>query len=396
MNSAWSKRSFGAWVPGVTLALAAFAVGTLLAPAGVAAKQKPPTVSFKSPADGEYVSGVVPLRVAIDPPDTPIKAVTLFVDGRLLCTFERPPFECEWDAGRQVTAHALRAVAVLADGQRVARGIRTRGVAHTESVDVDVVHITASVTDRDANFVKGLRRQQFRLLENDVSQEISFFAAENIPLEIIVAVDVSGSMTDAMPQLKKATKAFLSALRPNDRVTLVGFNDNVFTLARPGADMAARLRAVDRLAPWGGTALYDAIVRSVDQLGKQPGRRVLVVFTDGEDRDSHVPARVAEERLEASDVVLYPIGQGRAASTRSLKEILERLADTTGGRAFFEDVEKLEGVFGHILEELSNQYLLGYVPKNAARDGAWRRVDVRVTDPKLRVRARKGYRLMPR
>lgn len=393
------NRRFRARAAAFTLAAGVFplaTLGALVAPNAQPAEQTRPTVSFASPADGEYVSGPVTLKAEIDPPDTPVRSVTLFADGRLVCTLERPPYECPWNAGRRVVEHALRAVAVLADGQRLAHGVRTRGVPYTESVDVDVVHITASVMDGDGRFVKGLPRQRFRVFENDVPQEVTFFIGENVPLEIIVAVDVSGSMTGAMPQLKQATKGFLSALRPSDRVTVIGFNDNVFTLARPSADLAARLRAVDRLAPWGGTALYDVIVQAVDQLGRQPGRRVLVVFTDGEDLHSHVPLQVAENRLEASDVVLYPIGQGRAGTAKALKEVLLRLARKTGGVAFFQDAAQLERVYGNILEELSNQYLLGYVPKNARRDGAWRTVRVELPDPAFRVRARQGYRLMPR
>lgn len=354
------------------------------------------SIVFVSPEDGGYVSGPVTLRAEIRPTQTAIKSVSLFADGRLVCTVERTPYECQWDAGPRVVEHALRAVAVLADGQRVARAVRTRGVPYTEAVDVDVVHVTTSVTDGGGHFVKGLPRQHFRVFENDLRQEITYFAAENVPLEIIVAVDVSGSMTDAMAQVKQATRQFLSALRPADRVTLIGFNDNVFTLARPTADLATRLRAVDRLAPWGGTALYDVIVQAIDQLGRQPGRRVLVVFTDGEDLNSHIPLKAAEGRLEASDVVLYPIGQGRAAGVKSLKDVLERLAVRSGGRAFFEDVEHLEKAFGNILEELSNQYLLGYVPRDGTRDGAWRTVRVELADRNLRVRARQGYRLMPK
>jgi Ca-activated chloride channel family protein len=358
--------------------------------------QNPPaTLAFVAPEDGAYLSGPVALRVQVQPPETPVKSVSLFADGRLICTLERTPFECQWDAGPKVVAHALRAVAVLENGQRVARGIRTKGVPYVEAVDVDVVHITASVTN-GGHFVKGLQRQGFRVIENGVRQDVSYFAAENVPLEIIVAVDVSGSMTDAMAQVQEATKKFLSALRPSDRVTVIGFNDNVFTLARPSAELATRLRAIDRLAPWGGTALYDVIVQAVDQLGRQPGRRVLVVFTDGEDLNSHLPLEAAERRLEASDAVLYPIGQGRAYVAKPLKGVLERLAQKSGGRAFFEPLEQLGTVFGSILEELSNQYLLGYVPKNAKRDGAWRTVRVEVTDKKLRVRARQGYRLLPK
>ncbi len=373
-------------LPGAFACLSALAV----------AQAPEPTLTFVTPRDGDYVSGPVVLRAELQPPGTPVKSVSLFANGRLVCTVERPPFECPWDAGDRVVEHALRAVAVLADGRRLARGARTRGSPYVEAVDVDVVHITASVTDGAGHFVKGLPRQAFRVVENGVRQEIGHFAAENVPLEIIVAVDISGSMTDAMPQVKQATKKFLSALRPQDRVTLKGFNDNVFTLARPSADLPARLRAIDRLAPWGGTALYDLVVQAIGDLGRQPARRVLVMFTDGEDLNSHIPLKAAEDALDASDAVLYPIGQGRAFHDKSLKEVLERLAAKSGGRAFFEEVDRLDVVFGNILEELSSQYLLGYVPKNTQRDGAWRTVRVELQDRKLRVRHRQGYRLVRR
>lgn len=379
----------------VAACCAALAGGLSVAAFGPARSQDEPSLVFVSPADGEYVSGAITLKAELRPA-APVASVSLFADGRLVCTVERTPYECPWDAGERVVEHGFRAVAVLADGRRLARAVRTRGVPYAEAVDVDVVHVTASVTDSGGRFVKGLPRQAFRIFEDNVRQDISHFAAENVPLEIIVAVDVSGSLTDAMPQVKQATRKFLSALRPTDRVTVIGFNDNVFTLARPAADLATRLRAIDRLAPWGGTALYDVIAQAIDQLGRQPGRRVLIVFTDGEDLNSHIPLSAAEGRLEASDVVLYPVGQGRAIGTKSLKDVLERLASKSGGRAFFQDVQHLEAAYGTILEELSNQYLVGYVPKNAKRDGQWRTVRVELANKALRVRARQGYRLMPR
>jgi Ca-activated chloride channel homolog len=389
-RAAYAAAGLAVWLTGVLLA------ASPQAPASAAGTAKPPVLSFVSPEEGSYISGPVTLKVQLQPAETPVRSVSFFADGRLACSVERAPYECAWDAGPSVLEHALRAVAVLPDGQRVARGIRTKGVPYAEAVDVDVVHITASVTDGAGKFVRALPRQGFRVFENDVRQDVTYFAAENVPLEIIVAVDVSGSMTDAMAQVQQATKKFLSALRPQDRVTVIGFNDNVFTLARPSADLQTRLRAIDRLAPWGGTALYDVIVQAVDQLGRQPGRRVLVIFTDGEDLNSHIPLEAAERRLEASDVVLYPVAQGRAFVAKPLKGVLERLAQKTGGRAFFEEVEALDGVFGNILEELSNQYLLGYVPKNSKRDGAWRTVRVEHNDKAMRVRARQGYRLMPK
>ncbi len=364
----------------------------------VVSAQKPaPSVKFVTPSDGDYASGPITLAVRIEPPDTGVASLSIFADGRLVCTLDLPPFECQWDAGPKVAEHALRAVATLADGRRVAHAIRTRGVAYAESVDVDVVQITATVVDSAGRFAKGLRRQDFRVSEDGVPQDISNFVAENVPLELIVAVDVSGSMTDAMLEVQASVKRFLGALRPSDRVTVLGFNDNIFTVARPTADLATRLAAVDRLAPWGGTALYDVIVQAFEQLGRQTGRRALVVFTDGEDLNSRIPIEVAELRLESSDAMLYPLGMGRAPDLRSLKEVLERLARKSGGRAFFGDkVDKLDDAFAEIIKELSNQYLLGYVSKDSRRDGRWRTIKVEVPGKDLRIRARQGYRTVQR
>jgi len=348
---------------------------------------------FVSPEDGGYASGPTPIRIRVEPDGAAVRGVSLFADGRLVCTREQPPFECQWDAGPNVIEHVLRAVATLGDGRRVARSIRTKGVAYAEKVDVDVVQVTATVTDESGHFVRGLTRQDFRLYEDGKPQSVTSFFSENVPTEMIVAVDVSGSMTDAMPKVKESVKGFLTAIRPADRVTLLGFNDSVFTLARPTVDLAARLKAIDRLAPWGGTALYDVVVQAFDLLGRQTGRRALVVFTDGEDLNSRVPIEVAERRLEASDAVMYPIGQGRAPRLASLKTVLERLARKSGGRAFFgESVDQLDAVFADIIDELSNQYLLGYVPRDLTRDGRWRTLKVEVPGKAVHVRARQGYR----
>jgi Ca-activated chloride channel family protein len=354
-------------------------------------------VVFVSPEDGGYASGPTPVQVRIEPAGAAVTSVSLFADGRIICSLNQPPFECQWDAGPKVVEHIMRARATLPDGRAIVQSIRTKGVSYSESVDVDVVQVTATVTDGDGRFARGLKRQDFQLLEDGVLQDLSTFVAEDVPLEIIVAVDVSGSMKDAMPKVKESVKTFLSGIKPRDRVTVLGFNDSVFTLARPSVDLATRLKAIDRLAPWGGTALYDVIVQAIDLLGRQTGRRTLVVFTDGEDLNSRVPIEVAERRLETSDAVLYPIGQGRAPHLQSLKSVLERLARKSGGRAYFGDnVNKLDGVFANILDELSNQYLLGYVPKNLARGGQWRTVSVKLPGKDLRVRARQGYRVEPR
>jgi Ca-activated chloride channel homolog len=379
---------------------AVLALTLLLASAGAVAdgraQDAEAAILFRSPVDDGYVSGPSKVAVAIVPAGTAVRSVSLFADGKLLCTLERPPFECAWDAGSRVTEHLVRATAVLGDGREIRHSIRTKGVEYTESVDVNVVQITATVSGSRGRFIRGLTAADFRLYEDDVPQTISGFASENIPLELVVAVDVSGSMTKAMPTVKAAVKTFLSKLRPQDVVTVLGFNDNVFVIARPSVPLEGRLAAIDKLRPWGGTSLYDAMIKALALLGPQAGRRVIVVFTDGEDLNSRIPLETAERGLESNDAVLYAIGLGRAPGMETLRQVLDRLSERSGGRAFFENLDKLDEAFDNVLADLANQYLLGFVPQDDRRDGRLRELRLEVPGHDYKVRSRTGYRAVPK
>jgi Ca-activated chloride channel homolog len=353
-----------------------------------------PSAKLTSPEPDTYATGVIMLRGVADETSL-IKNVTFFVDGRQVCIVTQSPFECEWDAGSEVSAHQIRAVFNLPEGGRVARTVRTKGLTFVDKVNVEVVQVTVTVTDDSGHFVGGIPRSSFKVFEDGKPQPITYFASEDVPLELIVAVDISGSMGPAMPKLKRAVKDFLGAVPSNDAVTLLGFNDNVFALTRKTTDPSERVRAVDRLAPWGATALYDVILRGIDMLGRQTGRKALVVFTDGEDQGSHVAIDDVERRLQASDVTLYMIAQGRGISQEYLKRTMQRLTIPTGGRTFTTDsVDTLQGAFEELLDELSNQYLLGYPPINTKRDDTWREIKVQV-DGHSGIRARQGYRATP-
>lgn len=346
-----------------------------------------------SPADGSFVNGPTLLKADIDPFPA-FSNVQFFVDGKQICSIAAPPFECRWDAGSMIHEHQIRVVANLVNGGRIVQTVRTRDVGYAENVDVDVVQVTATVVDGRGKYVKGLSREAFHVLEDDKAQTVTHFAAEDVPLELVVAVDVSGSMAAAMPKLKIAVKEFLAAVPSRDQVTFLAFNDTVFAPTR-ATTLADRIKAIDRLASWGGTALYDVILRSVDMLGRQVGRKAVVVFSDGEDEGSHAVLADVEQRLQSSDVTLYMIGQGRGVTLEPLKRIMDRLSRPTGGRALFtESIDELRDAFGNLLEELSQQYLLGYPPTNSVRDDTFRRIKVNVDGP-YQVRARQGYRASP-
>jgi Ca-activated chloride channel family protein len=347
------------------------------------------------PEPETYVSGVTKLKAEILPKmlATRVAQILFSVDGRQVCNVLDPiAAECTWDAGAEVRPHVLRVVANLIGGGRIVASSRTKGLDQFEKVNVEVVQITAVVTDR-GRFVGGLAQSAFRLLEDGVPQTIGHFSSEGSPLEIVVAIDVSESMTQAMPQLKNSVKKFLGALSPKDSVTLAAFNDNMFTLTRRETAVAQRTRAVDRLTAWGGTALYDVIIRGVQQLSKQPGRRVLVVFSDGDDRTSHSTIHAVEQAVRANDATLFMVALGRGVREAQLKSGIEKLVDLSGGRVLFvERSEELDQPFTDILQELSHQYMLGYESKNPKRDGAWREVRLEIPGTNYLVRARQGYR----
>ena len=363
---------------------------------GFAAQSVPLTVRIVSPAEGAYVAGGVRIVAVVEPAvvTREIAQMAFFADGHQVCTILRPPFECEWHAGDRIAEHQFRVVATTRKGERVVDTVRTRSLTVSESVDVDVVQVTAVVTDGEGRFIRGLSRGDFRIYDDGRPQPISHFAAENIPLELVSAIDVSSSMRDALGTVKEAAKRFLAGLAPADQVTVLAFNENIFTPARRATDPAVRLAALDRLAAWGGTALYDAIIRAIEILGRQSGRRAVVLFSDGDDQSSHAALDAAIRSTEGSDATIYAIGQGRAVDTPALQKLLRQIAAVSGGRAFFsDDLSKLDGIFAEILEDLRNQYLISYPAPDDTRTDRWHSIKVEVAGGKYEVRARQGYRL---
>ena len=369
----------------------AIALGVVALPAGQGPQ---PTLRIVSPKDGTYQSSDVTISAVVDPPGETVARMSFFVDGRLRCTVERPPFQCNWNVGRDVKEHSFRVVATLSSGRRrPPQTVRSKGPASefTDNADVDIIQLTVTVLD-GSRFVRDLPQTAFRVYEDDVRQPINYFRAENTALELVTAIDVSQSMTGAIDQMKENVKHFVSALRPADHIWLTPFNDNWFVLETPSAERAALLKAIDHLSAWGSTSLYDVLIRSLDLLGRQTGRRAVVIFTDGDDTSSRVSFEAAERQAGTSDAVLYMIGQGRVIDDRSLKALCERLAQKSGGRAFFpRTIDDVRPVFDQIVDELSNQYLITYVPPSQKRDSTWHHIRVEVTGGQYQVRARQGY-----
>ena len=353
-----------------------------------------PAIRILSPERDALVSGPTPIEVAIEPQEVAatVQQVTFSVNGRLTCTIERPPFRCVWDPGDIVRGHHLRVVATLADGRRLTDNVRTKDLGFADRVRTDAVLVPVVVT-RGGQFVRGLKPQDFEILEDGVRQSIASMASEDSPLDLVLAIDVSGSMEHSLSRVKVAVKQFLSKLRQGDAATLVGFNDTLFLATEREKDPQTRERAVDLLTAWGGTALYDATVRSVELVSREKGRKGIVIFSDGDDRNSLTSREAATARVQASNAMLYTVGFGAGATVPALRTRLEDYARATGGRAFFpQQAEELDQAFDQIVAELGSQYVLSYSSTNSAQDNGWRDIRVRVRTGKFDIRARQGYR----
>jgi VWFA-related protein len=364
-----------------------FSAGPSLSPSGEAAL---PEVRLVAPTDGAFVTGPTALRAQVEPPAA-ATSVVFFVNGREVCRRTDAPFECEWDAGATLVSYQIRLVVNLRAGGRVVHTARTASVSFAETVDVDVVQVTVTVTDDRGRYVRGLSRSAFHVYEDGKPQPISHFYGDDAPLELVVALDLSTSIRPALPGMKRAVLAFLSALPAHHRLTLLGFNDDVFTLLPRTADAADRERIVNSLSAWGMTALYEAVIEGVALLGSRPGRKAMLVFTDGQDQGSHVTLADVEQTLHSSDLILYMIGQGQGMVSEPLARLMDRLAIPTGGRTVSTtSIEKLQSAFADLFDEMSHQYVLGYQSPTAP-DDRWREIEVKV-DGGYRVRARQGYR----
>jgi Ca-activated chloride channel family protein len=360
----------------------------------VSGRQSETTVRIISPDRDTDVSGSTKLEVSIQPQSAirTVQSVMFTVDGRLACTVERPPFICWYDPGDAVREHHVRVVATLSDGNKLIDNVHTHNPGFTESVRTDAVLVPIIVTHR-GQFVKGLKQQDFEIVEDGVKQDIASMVSEDAPLDLVLAIDVSGSMEHALDDVKVAVKQLLSKLRPGDAATIIGFNDTMFLAAEREKDQKAREEAVDLLTSWGGTALYDATVHAIDLVSRDWGRKGIIIFSDGDDRNSITTRDGATSRVQASDAMLYTIGFGGGANIPSLKMKLEDYARATGGRAFFpQRASDLNSVFDEIVAELANQYVLSYASTNQKQDNSWRNIKVKMKNVKYDVRARDGYR----
>ena len=390
---------FGALAPSLGSGVAVVSgMSRPAASASSASTQNPgPALTILDPDGEAYLVGVVRLRADVTPADD-VEAVEFFVDGSRVCGVPAPPFECAWDAGPRAESHVIRVVARLAGGRRLVHSVRTRErAAAFFSTGTTAVLVPVAVRDRRGRVVEGLTEADFALFEEGVRQELSFFQTANMPLDLVLAVDFSASMAASIEALRLAARQFVDALAGSARLSLLAFNDRLFVPARQEQDRDALLAAVDSLpTPFGGTALLDAIVQALELHDEDFAHRAIVLFSDGDDRNSFTTVAAVEQRIRASQATVYVVTLGRGRAIERVRTMLGRLTQVSGGRSFpIDRIDDLEDALTYIQDDLRDQYFLGYRPANPNFDGTWRRIEVRTRDRRHVMRAREGYLAEP-
>ena len=266
----------------------------------------------------------------------------------------------------------------------------------------DLVSLPVTVTDAYNRLVTGLDRNHFEIFEDKVKQEIAFFSDDDAPVNLGIVFDVSGSMKGKLDRARDALKAFIQTSHSDDDFFLVGFNQRANLLAEftDGDALANKLTLVD---PKGQTALYDAAYLGIEKVKQgRHNRNAILLISDGQDNSSRYTYGELRKLLKEAGVQIYCIGivelAGGAGGTLDMQgqAILEEIAQTTGGKAFFpRSSAELEDATTRIALELRHQYSIGYNPSNVKKDGQWHKIKVNVKGPKglsnLKVQHKEGY-----
>ncbi len=336
------------------------------------------------------------------------------------------------------------------DGVREREAQEEVGDDDVVRVESTLVTIPVSVLDRDGRFISALRKEDFRIFEDGVEQEVAYYATVEQPFTVALVIDTSGSTQIKIEEIQDAAIAFVDELRPDDRVLVVSFDENIRVLAEPTSDRNRLRQAIRQTRNGGGTRLYDAVDQIMKRnLSRIEGRKAIVLFTDGVDTTSKTASYNSTTRdAEELDAMIYPvqydtyndvqgtggggggwpgssptslpgiigiiIGGGRngggggwpgrtgggAGTSRADYErggrYLRELATLTGGRHYGAyDLSNIRLAFSNIAEELRRQYSLGYYPSRQSQTAERRQIKVRVKRPNLVVRARDSYMYRP-
>jgi Ca-activated chloride channel family protein len=356
-----------------------------------AAPDARPALEIMAPTSADIPVGDTTIRVFVRNTQ-PGDVLDFFVDGRKVGAVSKEPWQLVWPAGETVRRHVIT-VALLRGGREVATArVDTKEPGFTARAVAQAVGLAPIVTDRSGRYVLGLTRESFTVIDNDRPQKIETFDTVDSPMAAILVLDVSASMQTKIDEAARAARAFVKALKPDDRLGLLTFSTGIVGSTDITLDRRKIFAGIDAAKPEGDTALYDAIAAAIRKLKGVKQRKTVVVFTDGDDNRSRFSVEQVIGMARGSEVSIYAVAEV-GAGPQQLRTFLDRLADETGGRFYpIGSVSTLAESFAAIVQELRSQYFLTYTPTDR-RPRSWHTIAVKVNRPGVVVRAKKQYRL---
>lgn len=283
--------------------------------------------------------------------------------------------------------------AALAPAQSLVSGaVGDSRPAPTFKSDVRLIEVHATVFDKKGNFLDGLPRERFEVLDDGAPQPIVAFEASSSDLSCALLLDTTGSMQESLPSVKNAALRLIDQLRDGDSIAIYSFSDSLSVLQDFTKDKADAKRAVLRTRAAGRTALFDGISQTIAAMSKRKGRKALVVFTDGDDNASVLHASAAVGRAKKVGIPVFAVAQGEALSQSKLFKLLKEISTATGGEVYAaRRPDQIKEVFADVSTQIQHIYLIGYYAPPAAGD-KWHAIKVAVKTPEAReIRAREGY-----
>lgn len=376
-----------------------FSLG-ILALAGTAGAQV--AVQFQTPAPDQPIFGPIDVQVGVRAPE-PIDRVEIFVNGKLMGAAKAPPYKIQLDMGDENVQREFKAVAYTVSGASGTASLVTTPVAIHDEMNLKLRALFVSVI-RDGQRNLALTQEDFRLIDNGVEQEIITFGRDELPLTAVLLLDTSESMgAKELEAVRRGAKAFLDGMKAEDEAMLALFSDRLLRFTPFTSNKTVLASAMEGTRSAGGTAVNDFLFLSLKALDARQGQRVVVLFSDGSDVHSVLPAADVLWKAQASPALIYWIqfgGEHKSftsawrdfqANDREYENLAKAVKESGGRIVEVESAEMLEPAFRGILKELREQYALGYYPSTAKGDGSFHKVDVRVRGFGGRVRHREGY-----
>lgn len=351
-------------------------------------------VEIKEPAEGKAVSGRTKVVADVVVPEgRKVEKVDISLNDKPVTSLTKAPWEAEVDVPNEEIVYVT--VAATLDNDDHLEQVRfLRAPENLEHLDVQLVELYTTVVDRGGQPVRGLTADDFEVLEEGKPQPLAKFEqVENLPLTLGIVLDTSGSMEASLSEAQRAAADFLkSVAKPKDRAFAMHFSGRPQLLIPPTDDIDAVAQSLQSFQALGMTALHDAIVSSLHYFRSTRGQRALVLLSDGDDTASAVSYDDALEYARRSGVAIYTIGLKVPGSAFGIRNKLNKLSETTGGRSFYiAKAEELSGVYGEIEQELRSRYLLAFQTEHPAGENVFRPIEVRVKKPGLKARAARGY-----